>query len=188
MINLLSADEKQKLRERYHFLVLSVCLPALSVILLAAILSFLPTFFLADSNYRSILTESQSKAAVSKQSEEQGMKKVVSDANAKIDLLKMTDDARNAEYFFQEILKSRPSGVYITNFSYDGNLKTSDSKYGTGIIVQGNADNRTGLLAFVDALKSKKDFSTVDLPISSLITDTNLSYSLNIAVASLSAK
>jgi Tfp pilus assembly protein PilN len=187
MINLLPTNEKQKFRTEYHLLVASVCLPALSAVLLIAILSFLPTFFLSTTKHQSLFAESQSKEAITKQSQEQEMKKLVSDANAKISLLKQATTTRSAQDLFHKIFESRPSGVYITNFSYNNNSKDSSAKRVSGasivISVQGKADDRADLLSFVDVLNKTKSFSSVELPISNLVSGTNLSYSLNIVVS-----
>jgi hypothetical protein len=185
MINLLTTTEKQKIRKEYHLLVFSLCIPALFVILLIAIASFLPSFFLTSSNYQTLFAESQSTEVVTKQSQEQEMKKIVSDTNAKIALLKKKDTEGSVRDIFREILESRPSGVYITSFSYSAEPSARGKQtegVSPSVVVQGKAENRAGLLSFVDILKRKKGFSSVDLPISSLISGTNLSYTLNIAI------
>ncbi len=182
MINLLPITEKQKIRETYRFLVLSMYLIVLSLVLLVAILSFLPSFFITDSKYQKILAESQTKEAIIKQSQEQEIKKIITDTNAKIVLLKSTTTPSSSNLFYK-ILESRPVGVYITNFSYDTTKKGNSSF--SSITMQGTAENRTKLLSFVEVLSKENSFSSVDLPISNLISDTNVSYTLNIAVAPL---
>ncbi|MFA5831540.1 MAG: hypothetical protein WC878_06970 [Candidatus Paceibacterota bacterium] len=186
MINLLTATEKQKIRKEYHLLVFSMCVPTLFFVLLIAILSFLPSFFLTTTNYRTLYAESQSTEVVTKQSQEQEMKKTVSDTNAKIALLKKQDTAGDVQGLFREILESRPYGVYITSFSYGAAAAVREKQSADtspNIIVRGKAENRADLLSFADVLRKKKSFSSVDLPISSLISGTNLSYVLNIVVA-----
>lgn len=174
------------MRKAYQIILLSVFLTALSLVLFVAIISFLPNFFIADSKYQKILAESQTKEVMIKQSKEGEMKKIVSDTNAKLLLLHATSTP-SAPKLFREILESRPSGVFITSFSYDFIAKKGSAAF-PGITVSGTAENRSELLSFVESLNKNKSFSSVDLPISNLISDTNVSYTLNITVAPLNTK
>lgn len=184
MINLLPITEKQKIREGYHLLVLSVCLPTAAIILLLTLASFLPTFFLTISAYQKIFAESQSSEVITKKSQEMEMKKIVNETNTKISLLTDLVPDKSAQGFFREIIESRPLGVYITSYTYD-NTSASSKRAGNSarIVIQGRAENRAALLSFVDTLNKKKSFSSVELPLSSLISGTNLSYSINITLA-----
>ncbi|MCX6736376.1 MAG: PilN domain-containing protein [Candidatus Parcubacteria bacterium] len=189
MINLLPENEKQRIRKEYHLLVLSVWLPVIFIILIVAISSFLPSFFLSRLQYQKVLAESQTKEVITKQSQVLEMKRNAKEANTKIALLlKNSTSTESVLSLFREIVESRPGGVYITNFSFDRNAGIRPPKgkktASPSILVQGRADNRAELLSFVDALNKKKDFSSVDLPLSNLISSTNLSYTLNIAVTS----
>ncbi|MCX6739103.1 MAG: PilN domain-containing protein [Candidatus Parcubacteria bacterium] len=187
MINLLPENEKQKIKKEYHLLVLSVWLPAIFIILTVAIFSFLPSFFLSRLQYQKIFAESQTKEVITKQSQVLEMKRSANDANMKISLLlKNSTSTQSAQPLLREIMESRPSGVYITSFSFDRNAGVRPPKdkktVPPSIVIQGRADSRAGLLSFVDALNKKKEFSSVDLPLSNLISDTNLFYTLNITV------
>jgi len=174
------------MRKAYQMILRSVFLAALSFVLLIAIISFLPNFFIADSKYQKILAESQTKEAVIKQSKEGEMKKLVSDTNAKLLLLHATSTP-SAPKLFREILESRPAGVYITSFSYDI-IPKKGSATSPGITISGTAEDRTELLSFVESLNKDKSFSSVDLPISNLISDTNVPYTINIIVVPLNTK
>ncbi len=189
MINLLPENEKQKIRKEYHLLVLSVWLPVIFIILGIAIFSFLPSFFLSGQQYGKIFAESQTKEIMTKQSQALEMKRNVNDANMKIALLlKNSTSTESVRSLFDEIVENRPAGVYITGFSFDRNAGVRPPKgkktAPPSIVLQGRADDRAALLSFVDILNKKKEFSSVDLPLSNLISGTNLPYTLNITVTS----
>lgn len=188
MINLLPATEKEKIRKDYRLAVLSVCFSSAFFVLAVAVLSFSPIFFVADSKYQEILAESRTKEVLMKQFQEQEMRKIVAGTNAKIILLKATSTP-SAPQLFRKILDVRPVGVSITGFSYD-TASSPGKKVNSSFVIalQGMAESRTALLSFVDALNKEKSFSSVDLPLSNLISDADVSYSLNIMVAPVNAK
>jgi len=189
MINLLPMEEKKKLRDGYRMLVLAVSLPMLSSVLVVALLTLFPSFVLTLSNYEKILNDSKSSEAVTKQAQEQEMKDTVKSVNLKLAILRSASSEIKASAFFEQILRNRSEGVFITALSYEkspgGTLlsKRNTTPSGPVIALSGYAEKRDDLLSFVSNLKKIKGFSSVDLPISSLVSESDLPYSLNIAVS-----
>lgn len=187
MIDLLPASSKSAIRKEYTLRVFTVCLAMLSLVLMAMVFSFLPTYLFTLSRYEAFWAESQSDETQSRISQVKEMETTVLDTNKKIDLLRSGASARHVKDIFLEILESKTIGVAITGLSYDAGGAVS--KKGKEEIItpptigiQGRSSDRAELLAFKDALAQKKEFGLVDLPIASLVKDTDLSFSINISM------
>jgi hypothetical protein len=190
MINLLPTDEKKAIRTEYYWRVLTVCSAMFFLVLLVMVFSFLPTYFFTISRYGAFLSESQSDEIQSQISQVKEMDMAIQETNRKIDLLKNGASSSRVKDVFWEILQSKNKGVALTAFSYDsGSLVSKNGNNGVvspaNIQLQGVSSDRESLLAFKDALAQKKEFKTIDLPLSSLVKDTNLSFSINISLASI---
>lgn len=189
MIDLLPTAEKNAIRKEYRLRVFAVCLGMLFLALAAAVFSFLPTYLFTLFRYESFLTESESDETQSRISQAKEKETTVRDTNKKIDLLKSGASSPHVKDIFLEILESKTAGVAITGLSYDHggvlSKKGKDEAVSPPTIgIQGKSSDRTALLAFRDALAQKKEFNSVDLPISSLVKDTELSFSINISMTS----
>ena len=181
MINLLSAEEKKKIRSDYRFRVLSACLPLFAGVLLFAFLTLLPSFFFAQISNVNMLKESQSAEVVNKKTQETEMKNIVLATNKKISLLNKSLFKNTPAVVFDEILKRLPEGVTVVDYEYQKNSVTQKIKTITAnIVISGVAQKREIILAFVDSLRQNKNFTSVDLPVASLVNESNFSYSINI--------
>lgn len=188
MIDLLPASEKHAIRKEYHLRVLVVCFAMFSSVLAAMVISFFPTYLFTLSRYGAFLAESQSDEAQNRISQVKEMETTVRETNKKIDLLKSGASVPQVKDIFLEILESESQGVSITALSYDfGGVVSKKGKDNTttpsSVSIQGKSSDRAPLLAFKDALVQKKEFGSVDLPISSLVKDTDLSFSINLILA-----
>ncbi len=77
---------------------------------------------------------------------------------------------------FEQIEKKLPQGVSISGFLYERSrdLKTDKSDISIG----GNSATRESLNEFVHRLRDDTRFSVVDLPISDLVKDKNLTFTI----------
>lgn len=189
MIDLLPSSGKNIIREEYRLRVFTVCSATLTLILATMLISFLPTYLYVASRYEAFLLESQSDETQNRISHVKEMEATVRETNKKIDLLKSGAAALRVKDVFLEILENKSQGVSITSLSYDsGGVATKKGKEETvsppSITIQGRSSDRAALLAFKDSLVQKKEFIAVDLPIASLVKDTDLSFSINVTLAS----
>lgn len=189
MIDLLPSSEKIAIRKEYRLRVLTVCFVALSFALLATVASFLPTYLYTLSRYEAFLTESQSDETQSRISQMKEMETTVRDTNKKIEALKGVGATMHVKDVVFEILESKSPGLVITALSYDigGNVSKKgkeDIINSATINITGKSSDRAALLAFKETLSQKQEFGTVDLPISNLVKDTDIGFSINLSVAS----
>lgn len=81
------------------------------------------------------------------------------------------DGAFSRELFEQLVLTPR-AGIQITTLAFS---RTQD---GAAMTIVGTADSRTKLLAFADALRNSRAFTAVTLPVSQLVTEEDISFSI----------
>lgn len=189
MIDLLPTLEKAAIRKEYYLRVLTACFAMLAFVFLVAAVSFLPTYFFTLSRYGAFLAESESDETQNRISLVKETEMTFLDTNKKIDVLKNGALSVRVQDIFLGILAARVSGITVTGMSYDsGRIASKKGKDETvsspSVDIQGKSSDRTVLLAFKDALAQKKEFTAVDLPISSLVKDTDLSFLINVSVAS----
>jgi len=187
MINLLSFIEKISIKKEYLLRVLSVSLVMFSLVLCIAIASFSPVYFSIAGRYREITAESQSTTALNEKSKTDEMKALVKNTNAKVNALLKTKPSASVQGLFEEVLAARTHDVYVSGLTYESILSKSDMPtkmpaQTARITLSGKSDTRQALLTFADALRQKKFFIYVDLPISYLISDTNVDYVIKIYV------
>lgn len=84
------------------------------------------------------------------------------------------DASSSLATLLSEFAKTIPSGVHISTISWD--------EAGRQIIINGKADRRNVLLAFLETLKASSLFKEADLPVSSLLKEENISFSLIVYV------
>jgi hypothetical protein len=188
MIDLLPKPKKNEIRQEYRLRVFVVCLAALSFVLIVVVASSLPTYLFVNSRYQAFLAESQSDETQNRISQVKEIETVVQETNKKIDQIKSGTSVFRVKDLFREILESRNEGIVITRLSYDfgavpGKKGGESTANISSVSVEGKSSDRANLLSFRDALTQKKEFTTVDLPISSLVKETDLSFSINIKLA-----
>ncbi len=187
MINLLPTAEKYVIRKEYHLRVVTVCFAMFSFVLVVMVLSYLPTYLAVVSRHETFLAEMQNDKTQGRMSQMKEMEAVIQETNKKIDLLKIGASNPDVPGIFLKILESKTAGLTLTGFSYDFGgyvaQKGKEEAVPISISVQGRSSDRAALIAFKDALVQQKEFKTVDLPISSLVKETDLSFSIRILMA-----
>ena len=77
--------------------------------------------------------------------------------------------------YFTKIIESKNTNISLTKFSF------SPGKRGEiQFLVSGIALDREGLVAFIEELKVKGGFASVESPVSDFAKDKNISFTLNI--------
>lgn len=79
--------------------------------------------------------------------------------------------------FLQKVLISKPAGVKINGIFFARGISTDSEAV---IELSGAANNRRSLLAFLEQLRADKSFTAVDSPVSNLIKENNVDFSLKL--------
>lgn len=167
--NLLSPGEKKQieLAELHRLVVIFVAW--IFVFLLAFVVLLTSTFFSL-----SILLKSQNTLIQYREQDEKNkylvkIEQKIKQANQKLDRVYLKQSNMIIwTPILEKLAKITPSGVYITNFSY----QSSNEQINLG----GWADNRNKLLVFQDSLEQASDFVKVDAPLSNLIKQSDISF------------
>lgn len=181
MMNLLPENEKNKLsQERMRRLLMVVGLSLASLFALGAAL-ILPTYLSLLSqkralNYQLTVTESNP-----------GLKEIgdieqsINDFNSKLTLFEQGEEKiQPVASVLEEALATRQGSITFKNIGYKRDLRTSSEE----LSIQGNATHRDALLDFVKNLEKLDSFKKVDLPVTSLLKETDIDFQLTLELNS----
>ncbi len=173
MLNLLTESDKQFVRRLYAGRVLIAVFSVSFIASLFGVISLLPPYFLIQSQARAAREQmalvEQSIAAKS----DEATNPVLADARRKLTGLSAAVERAPIHSFFETILSLRIAPVHITGLSYETNAA------GGAIHVLGVADAREPLTRFVKILAREGSFSAVDLPVSNLAENADISFSVS---------
>ena len=174
MINLLPESEQKKLAREYAARVGIVLAAFLSGVLLLGILFLIPAYLSARAAYDAAMTRlgALDQAAVAKQIE---TARRANDLDQKLTLLKVPSKL-SAATVLEKLTAKRTLGISITNISYDRR------SMGTKLDVQGVSASREALIGFVKNLKSEQAFAEVYSPVSNLVKDRDINFTISIAL------
>lgn len=168
--NLLPPEEKKQLElaKFYHLVV--VCTFWIFVSLFVFVLLLASTFFSL-----SILLKSQNTLIQYREQDEKNkylveIEQRIKQVNQKLDQIYLKQkDLIIWTPILEQLAKITPSGIYLTNFSY----QISNRQINLG----GWADNRDKLLVFQKLLEQTPSFIKVDAPLSNLIKQNDIEFS-----------
>lgn len=178
MTNLLPLSEKKKIQTLYHYRLTAVSLVVTLVLCIIGLLFILPSFFLAmvkenDANERLTIAR---EATAANSSDEIGS--LVQETVRMVTILsEEASDVPPVSQLFPAISDRRAFGVTLSGFFY-----THDTT-GKKVVVRGHAPDRDSLIAFVDALSEVSFFKKVDLPVSFLVNNRDIEFSLTITLS-----
>ena len=177
-MNLLPLERKDKIQKekrRRFALVAGVLFP---VLFLIALILLLPSFFLVAFEEKNFERQfaSLKENAVLKEAEK--IESAISELNKKIEFYKTNQkESKNLSPFFYEILKAKPSPIALSSFLFEKGADKKDK-----IALQGKASDRTAFISFVEALRKNPDFEEVVSPVSNLLKEKDLEFSLSCIV------
>lgn len=181
MINLLPRDKKQTLVREYRIRWARVALGSVALVSLMGVASLAPSF--ATISYRSALFKTDAQKIEERitilEREKQPLSKQA-EVRRRIALLVPSGEV---PMFPSDLLSTvaqlKTSGVRLDTVSYSLLAEKKGEANGK-ISVAGFAEDRAALLRFVGALESEKRFVSVDSPISNLVHDKSLRFTLEI--------
>ncbi len=174
MINLLPKEEKDLLVKMRLIRFVTLSSTFLFYTGIIASIALLPSYVLSVSKEKDIVILYEKLQLEESTKESNSLNVVVGDINQKLSLLPGDDPKRFSETFFEPIISRKGGAVSITSISYSKN--TEGAFVGR---ISGVASTRSGLLLFVDELKKIPDFSEVSVPISNLVKDRDIAFSLD---------
>lgn len=174
MFTLLPNEYKNKLlgdyRLRLYFIFVFMFLIAI-VILIG---SFLPSFITVKSEYSSLLKQESILSRSIAQKNNSDLSKIIQNLAESINLIDKPDRLSASE--IQKILKYENQNITITKIDYN---VVDQNDY--NMTVSGLASTRKSLSDFAKKLESVESFKMVNLPISNLAKESDISFNITIS-------
>lgn len=175
MMNLIPPQGKRSARREYLLRTVSVCAMILGVVILLLAIAHMPTYVLVDAQTDALEStarkESERGEAVKVLEAEVGRTELI------IKQLKRTKDLPREIDIVAEIRQHASNGIRLTAFTVDVSGQKTDQ-----IQVSGVASTREMLAGFKTALESSPLFEKAEIPISSLVRDTDLPFTVTLTL------
>lgn len=176
MQNLLTIEYKKNIRRLYHARVFTVALfvacvvSVISLILLATL-----SFLLYATSFDSI----NQQALLDKNNEKNTLKSEYHSFLQSLAALPAGGQNQNTSFsnIFDLLLAKKETGIFLREISFSGG-----GGKGGNVVLRGTAQSRPVLVSFTEALRSEPLFSGVDSPVSNLLKEQNLDFSLTITI------
>lgn len=181
MSNLLPLEQKKNLTNEYHLRVWTVGLFLVAALFAIAIVLLVPPYVLSlhEAQVAQAQVDSLKKEIATKQSVDST--KVISDTNTTLQKIN--------GFIGQETASLSPHDMITKFLSYvDPAISITNIYYTTGdkggqLSVRGVAKDDVSLSAFAKTLQSEPYFSSVNLPVSTFVKTTDISFAITIQVA-----
>lgn len=174
MQNLLTSEYKKYIRSLYHGRVFTValfmvCITSIISLVLLSALSFLLYMGSSDSIKKVISSD--------KNTEKSLVKNDYSSFFKDLALLPFNDQSLNFSEILDLVLHKMQTGILLRDIAFS--KVTGKEKIST-VMLRGVALTRANLVSFTEALRGESLFSSVDSPVSNLLKEQNLDFSLTI--------
>jgi hypothetical protein len=174
MRNLLTPTIKRQLRREYLLRVAVIGLIFFSVAVLLGIIAFMPSYLLSMSERRAVVSQ----AAVIEESlasrEIQELSNDLHRSRTELELIAGLETGGVISDRLIALVESGSLGISLSSFSYTRGEGEST------LIISGEADTRSDLLAFEGILDENPDYTSVILPVSNLVSERNISFSITL--------
>ena len=175
MANLLPQKERKHFELEYKFRLLVVSLLFLMATFIIGIIFLLPSYFISQSKGKSIMRQSELlKKTITLREGDISVKSLLS-TKQKINQLILIQKQIPQIKIVRTIIRNISKGVTVDAFYYIKNKKNEGE-----VKIVGKANSRTKLLSFSNRLKKEGIFKRVDLPVSNLAKDSNITFSITL--------
>jgi|GEM_PF-1947459 len=174
MANLLPVQEKKQLNKEYRIRLLIVYVVAVGILIAIAIVLLVPTYvFSLERNTSATKHLDIARASAKSPNENRDPVDIAQEVHDHITLLDLDASKQvSPRTLFGRVVSYKPSTLTISSLLYN-----SDSQ-GIQVTIEGVSSDRIGLDTFVKALKSESSFQSVELPISNLVSGTDITFSI----------
>ena len=177
MANLITEKQRNNNRLDYIIRLTSVFLFIISILGLF-LLAYVVPYWIA-INSKALSMADQFKSIISIENKENVGENVTQVMQQTFDQFKAVElyskDSFSASVYIGKIIGYINPNIRITRISY-----TPYKKNQVQFLVSGHSKNRDGLVFFIDDLRTKANFSSVESPISDFAKDSEISFTLNI--------
>lgn len=177
MFNLLPKNLKEKIKAEYKIrLLIVIFIFVIFTQMLFAVFLF-PSWLVSYQKEKEVLAETENLNQNKSGPDADSTASIIALTNLKLNIINTVLKYPEAALFLETIIKSKTPGVSLYQFIY-----TSTGGSGANISVSGLSLNRQDLVLFAKNLSDSAKFRTVDLPVSNLTKDKDLSFSINLDI------
>lgn len=179
-MNLLPSTEKDAIKKglKRRFIIMAMLLLAISFGI--GVVMLLPSYFLVLGNISKIEL-SDGSIDIQNKGEIEEILNLPIEINSKLRLMQNVGASQSATEIVGKVIDLVPDKVVIDSITFSRD-ELYNEKNGLLISVSGIATDRNSLVSFSNLLEEVKEFSSVDVPVSSLTKDKNLPFSINILI------
>lgn len=170
MLKLLLEKDKKEIKKEYAFRFLNVFLNIFIFILIVYTILTLSNYILVKAEYENTLKYSKQINDSALLQKQKDLEKEIKNINKKAELL--GGEKQIPSEIVAELLSHRNDKIVINNINYS--LEKID--------VSGIANDRDGLISFVDNLNQSEIFEQTDLPVSNFTKNNNIPFSLSVLI------
>ena len=180
MSNLLPQPHKVGLLKLYRKRYLSLAMLAVALLSLVAILLLVPSYFYLRSNQIILTTTHDTLSGYETTGIATQLAQSVTEINSRLSVFPAVSPVSPLiAGLINPILQVQSPAIHITEFDFAPGVTAIQAK----VSVQGTANSRADLLAFADKVRGLDSFTSVDVPITSFIKDTDVPFTLTAVVA-----
>jgi len=178
MINLLPDEYKNLVEREYQGRILTGMLLFFIITVIISIIFLIPSYFISQIEYSSALDRAEKNIPKS-EPDSLGTSDIIKKINNGISLLRISssDNKVLVNQLIDSLITKKNSLISIKSINYEMRGETAK------IDITGVANTRESLLLFVDNLKKEKNFAEVYSPVSNLVKERNVDFSVQIAIS-----
>ncbi len=175
MINLLSLAEKKALAHEYHRRQV-VVVGALLLGVVAVALAISVSFYILLLSKSKSLEESLATASVGEETKRfDELKLILDEASREVKILVEPGETKRFSAILEQVVTTRTAGVRL------GQITVRRTEAGKGaMVLGGSAGTRDQFLGFIQALEASPGIEKVSYPVSTLIKERSINFSLAI--------
>lgn len=178
MANLITEKQKKEIKTDYYIRLFSVSLLIPISLLGIFLLAYVIPYYLSLDKKDAWVAE-RFTAVINAENKENTGESVTKIVNRTIDEMKAVEfygvDKPIPSGYFSKVIDSKNAGISITKLSFMPVKKDQIQ-----LFVSGLAKNREGLVTFIEDLKIKGGFASVESPVSDLAKNNDIFFTLNI--------
>lgn len=174
MFNLLPDNVKKEIKTEYKIRLITMIFVFVILLQVSLFISILPSWVISSSKEEDIMLETEDAANAKFFKDSDEITSIISSTNTRLGHITTLLEYPKARPFIDKIISSKTSSIHLNNFVYA--LNKTDAT----ISIQGISGTREALISFSKTLQDSKMFKTVDLPISNLAKDKNISFSMTL--------
>ena len=183
MANVQPETQKKMMRREYRVRLVTTSLIFVSVALVVAIVFLIPSLVLSQSRKNTTVQQLETFKGFAELQETNESFEELRIANEKITLLSLGGGGVSVEDILDTIAYVKPTAISVSGISMS--QRVVEDVLEQSVTLSGVADTRTDLLSFVELLEKEELFSNVDLPISNLAKEREISFSLSFLITSV---